>query len=79
MTGWAELDRFLHTDPLDVGCDEALRLLHVYADLAVADPSIAERRYPGIAAHLRACGPCAEDLAGLLDAIRGPSPRNGPA
>ncbi len=70
MTGWAELDRFLDTDPLDVGCDEALRLLDVYADLAVADPTLAAQRYPGIAAHLRVCGPCAEDLAGLLDAIR---------
>jgi hypothetical protein len=74
MTGWAELDRFLHTDPLDVGCGEVVRLLHVYADLVVADRSIAERRYPGVAAHLQACGPCAEDLAGLLDAIRGTWP-----
>lgn len=74
MTGWAELDRFLHTDPLDVGCDEAVRLLHVYADLAFVDPSLAARRYPGIAAHLRACGPCADDLAGLLEAISGQPP-----
>lgn len=74
MTGWAELDRFLHTDPVDVGCEEALRLLDVYADLVVADPSTAERRYPGIAAHLRACGPCAEDLAGLLAVIQDQPP-----
>ena len=74
MTGWADLDRFLHTDPADVGCDEALRLLHVYADLAVADPTVAEQRHPGIAAHLRACGPCAEDLTGLLEAIGVNSP-----
>jgi hypothetical protein len=26
--------------------------------------------YPEVAAHLRACGPCAEDLDGLLAAIR---------
>jgi hypothetical protein len=31
----------------------------------------AERRYPGIAAHLRACGPCGEDFEGLLAAVRG--------
>jgi hypothetical protein len=31
----------------------------------------AEERYPGIAAHLRACGPCGEDLEGLLAAVRG--------
>ena len=24
MTGWDELDRFLRTDPRDVGCDQAL-------------------------------------------------------
>ena len=26
-------------------------------------------RYPGVAAHLEACGPCAEDLTGLLAAV----------
>jgi hypothetical protein len=26
--------------------------------------------YPQVAAHLLACGPCAEDLAGLLAAMR---------
>ena len=69
MTGWpAALDRFLQTDPRDVGCDEALALLHVYAELAAADAAAA-RRYPGIAAHLRACGPCSEDFDGLLAAL----------
>jgi hypothetical protein len=29
MTGWDGLDRFLRTDPRDVGCDQALRILHV--------------------------------------------------
>jgi hypothetical protein len=28
------------------------------------------QRYPGIAAHLQACGPCGEDFEGLLAAIR---------
>jgi hypothetical protein len=70
MSGWAELEQFLTTDPRDVGCDEALRLLHVYVDLVLDDRSGAEaaRRYPGVAAHLRACGPCDEDFAGLLHA-----------
>ena len=31
-------------------------------------------RYPGIAAHLRACGPCGEDFEGLLAAIAGEAP-----
>jgi hypothetical protein len=29
MTGWGELNRFLQTDPRDVGCDQVLRILHV--------------------------------------------------
>jgi hypothetical protein len=41
----------------------------VYAELvAVGEPT--GQRYPGIAAHLRACGPCGEDFDGLLAALR---------
>ena len=69
MNGWSALDRFLQTDPRDVGCAEAMRLLHVYVDL-VARGADAAHRYPGIAAHLRACGPCSEDFDGLLAAVR---------
>jgi len=29
MNGWKALDRFLQTDPHDVGCAEAMELLHV--------------------------------------------------
>jgi hypothetical protein len=68
MNGWSALDRFLQTDPRDVGCAEAMQMLHVYADLVAAGEP-AEQRYPGLAAHLRACGPCREDLDGLLAAI----------
>jgi hypothetical protein len=70
MNGWSALDDFLRTDPRDVGCAEAMELLHVYVELVAADASAAQR-YPGIAAHLRACGPCGEDFAGLLAAVRG--------
>jgi hypothetical protein len=68
MTSWPELERFLRTDPKDVGCDEAMAVLHIYADIMARreDP---EALYPGVSAHLRACGPCAEDLRGLLEAI----------
>jgi hypothetical protein len=31
----------------------------------------AGERYPGVAAHLRACGPCGEDYEGLLATIAG--------
>ncbi|HZC64477.1 MAG TPA: hypothetical protein VE464_22805 [Streptosporangiaceae bacterium] len=71
MNGWSTLDRFLRTDPRDVGCAEAMDMLHVYTDLAGADATAAAQRYPGIAVHLRACGPCGEDFDGLLAAVSG--------
>lgn len=58
------LDDFLRTDPRDVGCAEAMRLLHVYAETPAR-----EERFPGVAAHLRACGPCSIDFEGLLAAL----------
>ena len=70
MNGRPALDRFLRTDPQDVGCAQAMEMLHVYAEL-VASGEPAQQRYPGIAAHLEACGPCGEDFQGLLAAIRG--------
>lgn len=73
MNGWQALDRFLQTDPRDAGCAEAMAMLHVYADL-VAEGVPAEERYPGIAAHLRACGPCGEDFEDLLAAVRDTRP-----
>ena len=67
MTAWSELDLFLQTDPRDVGCDRALAMLHVYVDLVLAEPTgAAEARYPQIATHLLACGPCGDDFEGLL-------------
>jgi hypothetical protein len=68
MSDYDELERFLLTDPRDVGCHEALRLLHIYVQLILDDETGAEaaQRYPGVAAHLLACGPCADDCEGLL-------------
>ena len=68
MSDRERLERFLLTDPRDVGCDEAMAVLHIYVDLVVTGEDAAER-YPGVAAHLAACGPCAEDLTGLLAAV----------
>ena len=69
MTAWSEVERFLRTDPRDVGCARALAILHVYVDLVLDDTTaVAAARYPGVAAHLLACGPCAEDYHGLLAA-----------
>src|SRR5215470_3846822 len=71
MSNWLEdLDRFLQTDSRDAGCEKAMELLHVYAEVAIADPRAAEQRYPGVAAHLRACFPCEQDLDGLIAAIK---------
>jgi hypothetical protein len=69
MNGWSALERFLETDPRDAGCAQAMEMLHVYAEL-VANDADAARLYPQVAAHLLACGPCAEDLVGLLAAVR---------
>ncbi|MEU4670415.1 hypothetical protein AB0F91_21105 [Amycolatopsis sp. NPDC023774] len=68
MSDLSALERFLDTDPRDGGCGEAMELLHVYAELLRRGEDAA-RFHPRIAAHLRACGPCKEDLEGLLLAI----------
>ena len=63
------LERFLATDPRDVGCDGAMAVMHLYAELLAAGVDAAEQ-YPGVAAHLAACEACAEDVDGLLAAVR---------
>jgi hypothetical protein len=73
MTEFDALERFLHTDPRDVGCEEAIAILHVYADLVAAGQDAAAR-YPGVAVHLAACGPCGDDFAGLLAAVTSEQP-----
>lgn len=60
------MHRFLATDPRDVGCEEAMEVLHIYAELPTHERVL---RYPGVVAHLLACGPCADDFDGLLAAI----------
>jgi len=70
MSDPGALEKFLRTDPRDVGCDQAMAVLHIYVDLVAAGEDAAGR-YPGVAAHLRACGPCGEDFAGLLLAVTG--------
>lgn len=68
-------ERFLRTDPRDVGCEEAMAVLHVYVELVAGERPVDEAqgagavRYPGVAAHLLACGPCSEDFHGLLAAV----------
>ena len=69
MSDWPQLERFLATDPRDVGCEQALAVLHVYVELVLAGKR-PELEHPGVAAHLNACGPCNEDFEGLLHAAR---------
>jgi hypothetical protein len=64
------LREFLRTDPRDTGCGRAMQLLHVYAELILSGED-ASSRHPDLAAHLRVCGPCTEDLETLLAAVRG--------
>jgi hypothetical protein len=70
MSARDQLVRFLATDPSDVGCAEAMAVLHVYVDLVAADGD-APGVFPGVAAHLAACGPCEMDFEGLLAAVTG--------
>ena len=65
---WDRLDDFLLTDPRDAGCDTTLEMLDVYAEL-VARGSDPFGRFPGLYAHFVACGPCAQNLEGLVAAI----------
>jgi hypothetical protein len=69
VTRWPQLEQFLQADPRDVGCEQAITVLHIYVDLVCSgeDP---ERQYPGVATHLSACGPCNDDFEGLLAAAR---------
>jgi hypothetical protein len=73
MSGQEMLQRFLDTDPRDVGCGEATAVLHIYVDLVAAGQDAAGR-YPGVAAHLAACGPCGDDFEGLLAAVTSERP-----
>jgi hypothetical protein len=66
MNGWDELGRFLETDPRDVGCDEALNLLHVYVDLVLNDKTALEaaHRYPASPLTSWLAGPAPRTLRG---------------
>ena len=67
MNGSSSLERFLATDPRDVGCAETFEALDVFADLTLNGVDAAQR-FPGIAVHLSACSSCAQDLHGVMAA-----------
>jgi hypothetical protein len=70
MSDRTALDRFLAVDPRDVGCEEAMAVLHVYVDLVASGADVAQE-YAGVVAHLESCGPCGEDFHGMLAAVTG--------
>jgi hypothetical protein len=70
MIGWWEwFERFLGTDPRDVGCAKAMAVLPVFVELLAAGVDAAEH-YPGLVSHLAACGSCAEDAHGSTLSVR---------
>ena len=71
MTGRESLSRFLTVDLEDAGCAESFAMLDRFAERVFAGD--AERRFPSVAAHLRVCAPCAEDLIGLLELLGEPA------
>jgi hypothetical protein len=44
VNGWKALDRLPQTDPRDAGCDETMKLLHVYAELVAIDRAQVDQR-----------------------------------
>ena len=72
----AEADRLRAVSHLVMGVahelNTPLEIINQAAELVARDPAAAAAAHPGVAVHLAACGPCHEDLTGLLAAIRGP-------
>jgi hypothetical protein len=46
-----------------------MEMLDIYVELLADGDSDPSERFPGLSAHFLACGPCAENLEGLLAAI----------
>lgn len=64
MTGWESLLQFLTVDLLDAGCAETFAMLEQYTERVPTND--AAQCLPDVAAHLRVCSSCSEDLDGLL-------------
>lgn len=59
------LSRVLGPAGPEITCEECFAELDRYAELLLAGPE-ADRRVPGMLAHLEGCPACGEDLASLL-------------
>ena len=64
-----DIDRLLASEAVDAGCAAGFAMLHLYVEIELGggDP---ERRFPGLASHLRSCSGCHEDYLGLIEAAR---------
>lgn len=67
------LSRLLGPADPELTCEECFAELDRYAELVVAAED-ADRRVPGMRAHLDGCPACAEDFRSLRDLISGESP-----
>ena len=62
-----------HPGP-DPGCEACFAVMDEVAEAEAAGEDVAER-FPAVAAHVRDCAACREDLAGLLASLEGPAQR----
>jgi hypothetical protein len=69
------LTRLLGPADPEVSCEECFELLDEYVELEL-DGADADRRIPGMRAHLHGCPACHEDHESLRDFVRlqGPAP-----
>ena len=63
------LTRLLGAAGPEVSCEECFELLDEYVELEIACES-AERRLPGVRAHLDGCPACREDHESLREFVR---------
>jgi len=66
-------DRLLGSGFRDPGCESCFEVLDQYAEALVGGGDAA-RLFPEVVAHLASCAACREDAAGLIAALRLPSP-----
>ena len=77
MTDHALIQRLLgHPDP-DPGCEACFDVMDEVAEALAAAEDIT-RRFPAVAAHLRDCAACREDIEGLWVALLGPDDSSKP-
>ncbi len=69
----ATIQRLLGHSGRDPGCDACFEVMDEYAELRAGGEDAAGR-LPEVAAHLRDCAACREDLDGLEALLRGERP-----